>query len=401
MLGKAIGREIVQRHRNPIDPRQDDKEPPNLYKWRFSSDYPHFPDGGVTRWSVRDHEACLKALDHGWLSVVALPAPAHESVSPEREQTGSNTSILPRPKETPSTRSVDDTPSQGSPRFLTGRASGNAQSPDFTLNIIEAIGHHGIDELMHSLAKETEVDDGLSSLQASLDDVSLMILKREAALQNVSELLKTQLRSLSDVRDVMFSQAERKIMRLKKTIEDQSSQYQQLDMRYGALQKEFISASEEIADLKHKLEHSVDEVAEARRLDEMEDLRMAIQDLRKKRVAQEEEHLAQLKRAREESMQKGFRQGEASVTRKSNDVVIVADLKKQLKDIQAQNIVEVGKAKEQAINLERQIEDIQAKHLIEVARAREEGRREDEELTQLLDVHNVNYHGRKVCTSHS
>ena len=128
---------------------------------------------------------------------------------------------------------------------------------------------------------------------------------------------------------------------------------------------------------------------------------MAIQDLRKKRVAQEEEHLAQLKRAREESMQKGFRQGEASVTRKSNDVVIVADLKKQLKDIQAQNIVEVGKAKEQAINLERQIEDIQAKHLIEVASAREEGRWEDEELTQLLDIHNVNYHGRKVCTSHS
>lgn len=280
------------------------------------------------------------------------------------------------------------------------RASENAQDPVVTSNILDAIRHHEIGQLFRSL-EEAEAADDISSLQESCENVEHLILQREAALQDVSEALKMQLRGLSDLKADLVNHAKIKIARLEKTIKDQNSQHQQLQMRYEGLQREFISAGEEIVDLKHKLEHSKDEVAEARRLDELVDLRAAIQDLRKKRDAQEEEHLAQLKRAREESMQKGFRQGEASVTRKSNDAIAVADLKRQLKDIQARHMLEIGKAREQVTNLGRQIEDMQAKHLIEVARARDEGRREDEELTQLLDVHNVNYHGRKVCTSYS
>jgi hypothetical protein len=303
--------------------------------------------------------------------------------------------------ENQSFRSFDETPTEVPPQFLAQCASEDTQGRDDTSNILDAIRHHELGELVRSLAEETEAIDDISSLQECFHNVECLILQREAALQEVNELLKTQLRSLSDVKDDIVNQAKTKIVRLEKTIKDQSSQHQQLEMRYEALEKEFICASEEIANLKQKLEHPIDEVAEARRLDELEDLKTAIQDLRKKRDAQEEDHLAQLKRAREESMEKGFRQGEASVTRKSNDAVIVADLKGQLKDIQNRNIVEVRKSREQATYLERLIEDIHAKHLIEVARAREEGRREDEELSQLLEGHNVNYHGRKVCSSNS
>lgn len=398
-LGKAIGREIVQRTRKPIDPRLDDVEPPNLYKWQFSSNYPRFPVRGATRWSGADQNACLKALDNNWLSVTALPAPAHESVSAEREQVGFDDLHLPHPRESPSTRSVDDIPSEEPPRFSAGCASDNAQGCNVTSNILDAIRHHEVDELFRTI-DEGETGDDISSLQESCENVENLILQREAALQDVSEVVKMQLRGLSGMKDDIVNHTKAKIARLEKTVKDQSLQYQQLQMRYEGLQREFISAGEEMADLKHKLEHSMDEVVEARRLDEVEDLRAAIQDLRKKRDVQEEEHLAQLKRAREESMQKGFRQGEASVTRKSNDAVTVADLKRQLKDTQTRHMVEIDKAREQATNLERQMEDMREKHLIEVARAREEGRREDEELTQLLDVHNVNYHGRKVCTGH-
>jgi hypothetical protein len=341
----------------------------------------------------------MKALDNGWLSVTAVPAPGCGSVSAEREQNEFDNSHLPRPRESPSTRSVDDIPNEGSPRCLAEHASGNAQDPTVTANILDAIRHYEVDELFRSL-EEAEAAEDISSLQESCENVERLILQREAALHDVGEVLKMQLISLSDMKADMANHAKTKIARLEKSVRDQNSQYQQLQMRYEGLQREFISAGEEMADLKHKLEHSTDEVAEARRLDELEDLKAAIQDLRKKRDAQEEEHLAQLKRAREESMQKGFRQGEASVTRKSNDAVAVADLKRQLEDMQGRHMIEIHKAKEQATNLERQIEDMRAKHLIEVARAREEGRREDEELTQLLDGHNVNYHGRKVCTSY-
>jgi len=310
---------------------------------------------------------------------------------------------LPRPRKSPSIRSVesvDDIPSEGPSRSLGGHAPENTQDPNVTSNILDAIRHHEVDELFRSL-EEVEAVDDISRLQESCENVEHLILQREAALQDVSEVLKLQLRGLSDMKADMVNHAKTKIAKLEKTVKDQSTQYQQLQLRYEGLQREFISAGEEIADLKHKLEHSMDEVAEVRRLDELEDLRAAIQDLRKKRDAQEEEHLAQLKRAREESMQKGFRQGEASVTKKSNDTVAIADLKRQLEDMQARHSVEIDKVKGQATSLERQIEDMRAKHLNEVARAREEGRREDEELTQLLDVHNVNYHGRKVCTSYS
>lgn len=366
-LGKAIGRDIVPRSKQPINPKLDNEEPPNLYKWQFSPNYPSFPDMAVTRWTMKAHEACLEALSQGWLSVVALHA--EEPASGENEGTEYNAASQRQSSRNSHAQVVDN-------NSVEEHASDEAH--DVIDALLDTIRYHDLEGMVISLAEDARVGGDIPSLQEALADVECVIRRRECAIEGVAELLEIQKRSLSSVKDDIVKHAQERASSLEQIVKDKSLQYEKLKANYEELQKELFRTSEEISDLKQKVEHPLDEVAEARRLGEIEDLRTAIQDLRDERDAQFQRHLTQLKRAREDSWQKGYQECEASVTKKIC------------------SSVELTEAKEKITSLNQQLEDVQTRHVLEITKAREQARRENEELSHLLVLHNVKPGSRKV-----
>jgi predicted nucleic acid-binding Zn-ribbon protein len=381
-LGNAIGRDIEQRGRKPIQLKEDDEESPNFYRWQFSEDYPRFPKGAVATWSSTQHEDCLDALNEGWLSVLDLAPPSSRSPPIEMEEE----------------LFEDNGFSERQPRLSKENSPENAQNAIDTSNILSTIRYHDLGKIVLSLAEDAKSSDDILNLQKVYIEVQGLIQKKEIAVQDVGERLKTQMRSLSSIRGEIVNHAHTKILDLEKTVKNERFQYQQLKSDSEELQEELCRASEEICDLKQRLECTLGEVSESRRRAELEDLRTSIQDLREERDAQFHRHLTQLQKARDGVWEDGYRKCEAGTMSKVYPSVIIADIKRQMENLQTRSSVELSESREEVSKLKQQLKDMQARHSAEVAKAKEQGRREDEELSYLLEDHNVKS-VRKACSS--
>ncbi|PVH79067.1 hypothetical protein DL98DRAFT_516283 [Cadophora sp. DSE1049] len=108
IIETTIGRPLDPRSSKQIDPRKSDPQPPNLYKWQFSDNYPEFPDkkGGISRWHADQIHACYEALEQGHLTVVNVDPDSSEArQSTDNDSARASTvgrSSITRVTETPS-----------------------------------------------------------------------------------------------------------------------------------------------------------------------------------------------------------------------------------------------------------------------------------------------------------
>lgn len=79
----TIGRNIVERKYEIFNVLADNPEPPNLYQWKFSREYPDFPpENNIEEWDVEKLRRCQTALQKGHLtvSVIKIRSRARKSI---------------------------------------------------------------------------------------------------------------------------------------------------------------------------------------------------------------------------------------------------------------------------------------------------------------------------------
>ncbi|KAL3419216.1 hypothetical protein PVAG01_09438 [Phlyctema vagabunda] len=222
-----IGRKIERRSCKPIDPRFSDRNPPNLYDWQFTSQYPSFPSSAIGRWTAQQQQSCIEALEKGYLTISILEPedhnPQNQMLSDTAEDPGKLSTKNNGPIQSPH-RDADlrDSSLVETPN-IPPTMDGSQPEPVNLATCLSQIALKVKSEEESRLKAEAEIKNlqsVISTLQQTSDNFGILVKNHEAELKDLRLELERTRQKLQEV-EVLAENREAEVFDLRIKLREQ------------------------------------------------------------------------------------------------------------------------------------------------------------------------------------